>query len=1345
MNRPLFSLTAKALFTGALVLCMATTSSATAYYWKGGSSWADYGTLSNWSTESAQGADADVLPGSGDGVNQQSCYFDMGGGEYTLGSKTEGSGSGTGQFRVKNGTLHISSSASVQNGGGHVLDGGRLVIDGNATLTIGLWNGGTCGFDVDDGGILQIDGKVDMWNGQVTVNSGGTFILNGKARFTGGGARTARIRIQGGSAIVTNGFSNTTSSSADTPLSLKLTSGSLTLGGDIYSTGNLSTVFEVSGGSIHVVSDCAVRATTATMSGSSLALEIDDGASFDLSGVTITIGSITKTGAGDFTFMPGNMPAALAVNAGGLALATANTSYDISSVTFAAGAKLKIGATGITLSSWDASLANASIEIAAGFSPANGATILTCTDAAVLAAAQTGLNATLPAGLSVTISGNSLVVESHYTFNSTTVTNMTDPNGWLGGAVGIAGQPIIIAGANVSPVMDDNTPAYSAISIQDGASLSIVAERNMPSTTLAAGTALNVDVPTTAFREIAYNGTIPLTATALGAMKPSASVTELKDFAGTMAGGWSGRKAVQKILAKSIDGGASLLVQFKVIDDVHTKCAIVRFTQTSGTIYAQTIAARYLNGQKDIDYDFINTDGSYNGTGSTAIGNDADNGYGVKNISFLAPRDYEAEPATVTATGDLTTSGSGSVTVDIAEECVLDVSGVNVTTAATLVKTGLGTIVFGDTLPSALLVNAGAIAVQPFVEYNTNGVTLAASASFKVAIDGAFKPAYAVAGRNNTAIFMTGDTYVGVGGWSTLANWVSGALPDASAEVHVYGTNTLLTLDAAPVTMPTSITVEGGATLQTATDIGLPTTKLNKDASLDVASGTTTIANDLSCVPSVYGDNVTIPSLIIRSGATLTVPGGMNFSNIDISLYGQVSTYSAGTLTFGHAPIDETTYIGLYAEGASIRLSGGGGYNSRRIGICCPASGGRVKAIHDIIFKDMPTIGTHFPNGDYHDGFQLGVNNPADESFTVIFDNTKWRADGSLYVWGGATFRLRNDSLFRNSEDYEQYDRHASVKENGHIIVEEGSEILMNAMGNGGVTPYDVSVTETGHEAITVENGGIFETFRWSGNSKGVFVSSNGILRIYRPRYDYDGSGNSWHYASVLFDRLYSIALAENTTLTFTTRNSRESSKSFKDESGPRIVTMAPVPIVGNDGSITLSNANVNAFGIIVQSGANTATGTAGVSPAEAGMGDTTLYFANGANWAGTVVAGDVSLTNLTDGATAAAVNFGSLDLAAGKTFPIRVWAHSGPVANDTVNVGTYVNNSGELVPVLADGAAGEKIAGGTKLIVGKIAKDSPLPKVPARWSASREPIDGDDGYDMLTMKTFKGLQVILR
>ena len=40
----------------------------TTYYWKPGATLGDYGTLSNWSTESLTGADAAALPGSEDRI-----------------------------------------------------------------------------------------------------------------------------------------------------------------------------------------------------------------------------------------------------------------------------------------------------------------------------------------------------------------------------------------------------------------------------------------------------------------------------------------------------------------------------------------------------------------------------------------------------------------------------------------------------------------------------------------------------------------------------------------------------------------------------------------------------------------------------------------------------------------------------------------------------------------------------------------------------------------------------------------------------------------------------------------------------------------------------------------------------------------------------------------------------------------------------------------------------------------------------------------------------------------------------------------------------------------------------
>ena len=1322
-------------------LCLFAVSSAfgAKYYWKGGSSWADYGTLSNWSTENAtDGAAAESLPGSGDSVANQTCYFDMGAGEYTLGNKTEPSASGSGQFRVRNGTLHISSSASVQNAGGYVVNGGKLIIDSAATLTVGLWNGGTGTFHVDDGGTLQVDGKLDMWNGQVEITSGGTFILNGKARYSGDNyVRTARIYNKGGSAIITNGFANTTSVNANTPVILRQTSGSLTLGGDI-DAGSYNTTFDISGGTIHVISDCAVRATTATMSGTSITVEIDEGVAFDISDVVLSVGAITKTGAGDFTYMPGNMPTSLVVNEGGLLLDTADLSYDLSGVTFASGAKVKIGAFGVTLTSCDSSISSATFDVADGFIPSSGATVLTCADSSVLAQARTGLNASLASvGISVEVSGNSLVAESHYTFNSSTVSDMNDTSGWVNSLAAPAGQPAIIAGSATEAAMDHAVPAYSAISVTDGATLTVAATRDIPAITLDAGTAIRVAVTDGITNETRNHADyLTSTAVAVGEMDPSLAVTVISGLSGVVGGSyWNAGTAgtdYDRVTTASIDNGATLRAQFKKFDTPYTKCVIVDFTKDAeGVVYAKTIAAKYIEAN-NLDYDF-----AAGGNAGTVATSDSGGGYGVKGLTFQAP--YSAgSPVAVTATGDFATTGSGSVTVDVAADCVLDLSGVDVTTEATLVKTGDGTIVFGDELPAPLDVQAGVLAVQPYVEYDMTSVTLGQGVTVKVAIDGELKPCLATPGQNGTTVYMTGDTYVGVGGWDTLANWASGALPDAAAVVHIYGSETVLTLDAVPEVMPASISVEGGATLKTATDVSLPALTLDKQASLSIDSGITTLANGLVGVALVDGDDVTIPALAVREGATLAVPGGINFKNVDITLEGTLQRTSGGTLTFGYADSGETTYIGFHANAAIIPNYTVWSYDAARIGFCCPAAGGTVYAIDTIEFKDMPTSGTHLPQyGDsYWNGLSLGVNNPATAAFDVVFDNTRWTINGTLFIKGGATFRLKNGSMLANTDHETLWGRAVEVSEAGQVVVGNGSELRINALGNWGNGTATVSAATRGHEAIVVEDGGIYETYRTSGNNNAKVVVSNGVYRIYRPSIYHDNNGNIYNNANVPFNGLAAVELGENSLLSVTPRNGNN----FTHNLGPRVVALANVPIVGNGGSVTLSNANVNAFGVVVRSGANTATGSASVTAVD-GTGATTLYFANGANWAGTVVAGNVALTNLTDGAAAATATFGSLDLAA--DFPIRVWKSEGVYSADAINVGSFINNGGKISPVMM--SEGEDFARGDSFVIGKVAKGATLPAVATGWAVKARSIDGDDAYDEIVLKSGVGLQIILR
>jgi hypothetical protein len=303
-------------------------------------------------------------------------------------------------------------------------------------------------------------------------------------------------------------------------------------------------------------------------------------------------------------------------------------------------------------------------------------------------------------------------------------------------------------------------------------------------------------------------------------------------------------------------------------------------------------------------------------------------------------------------------------------------------------------------------------------------------------------------------------------------------------------------------------------------------------------------------------------------------------------------------------------------------------------------------------------------------------------------------------------------------------------------------------MGDYGTHALEINPSSENHNAVVVEDGGKFETYRSSGNGKGVFVVSNGVFRIFQPsiynEHYSESSGTTTIYdtTNVPFAGFSAVDIAEGSTLTFSTRNRVFWEEGhFYNESGDRVVQLADVPITGRNASIALDNANVNKFGVIVTCGLNTATGNASVvAPAE-GEGETTLYFANGANWAGTVVAGNVALTNVTDSAAKATATFGTLNLAA--DFPVRVWKSNGTITADTLNLGDVVNNGGKVMPTkMSDG---EDFARGDAFVLGKIAKGATLPRIGLGWVARTSEIDGDDSNDNLVLRFGAGMQIIVR
>lgn len=160
------------------------------------------------------------------------------------------------------------------------------------------------------------------------------------------------------------------------------------------------------------------------------------------------------------------------------------------------------------------------------------------------------------------------------------------------------------------------------------------------------------------------------------------------------------------------------------------------------------------------------------------------------------------------------------------------------------------------------------------------------------------------------------------------------------------------------------------------------------------------------------------------------------------------------------------------------------------------------------------------------------------------------------------------------------------------------------------------------------------------------------------------------------------------------------------------VAVLDPNAPISGAGSLVVSNATPGrAFSVVVTSSGNAATGEAKVLQSN---DPSTLYFADGATWAGTVVAdGRVALTNCASSG-AATVTFGTLELR-GK-FPLRLWKDGATVASDALNLTSAVNGPGGFIRPVS--MAGSRPSAGDVFEIGSIdATAETLPAVAKGWA----------------------------
>ena len=753
------------------------------------------------------------------------------------------------------------------------------------------------------------------------------------------------------------------------------------------------------------------------------------------------------------------------------------------------------------------------------------------------------------------------------------------------------------------------------------------------------------------------------------------------------------------------------------------------------------------------------------------------------NVTFgggftsLSPWTYTWNAGTLTITDDstfaaniaLTVPALASVTLDVAAGKTFSAPGLVADASASIIKSGDGTFAFAPNTAN-IVIHGGAIGLASAASYDLSNVSLGAGAtasielitmgarvnSLPAALSGATFAANLSGVAQGTVVLYSSDPDVlakvqtdlagsvpqgfqlSVSGdalsleavssyvfnitgdlLSDLSSWNTGSIPPAGAEVAIDGVGVVADFTAGEIPGWASIEVKNGATLKISADADLPHIVLNKNATLEIAAGVSFLTNGLSCTPAIVDDAVSLPVLSIAADATLSVADGMKFKNVDFRLYGTVTKPSDDDVppVFGYADSGEICYFAMTADGGNFDFHSNQSVSKGSVSIVCPVSGGTVVPVGTITLRNSKrTVKGWADFGNW----EFGRNNPTSVPFDVLVDGTHLDCAAYFYASGAAHLSLVNGARIRRADGCIGHYFSQAIQDAATVDVGEGCLIdFTTGDGNFGID------SQSAIDTVTVRDGGAYTvSYNSSGWGLGVFVSDGGILgvgKIYNSRARTDLLRG---FGSARLDGDLSIM-----SINMGTGNT----------DWDRHVKMANVPFKGS-GDVTITNGVPDyPFTVTIVNGASTASGTIKVAKAD-GDAETALYFADGANWAGTVVAGNVALTNLTDG-TAASVSFGELDLAA--DFVIRAWDDAGTLTYDTLDVGRYVNNGGRLVPtMMTDGA---DFVDRSIIEVGKIAKGSPLPSVRSAWVAKTVAIDGDDENEMLVLQLGAGMQIIFR
>lgn len=483
--------------------------------------WYKWGDVSNW--KYANGTDASEVPNGENDVIQdtewtgEKSFFDLDGKSWTIG-RFHDTKQATDAYGITNGILVVAGgeSAFSKESKLYIYDA-SLIFNKGSVINIGNnWASGNNNikmlWSVHKGGLLEINGSAYFRHAKFVIDKDATFRWGNSAVALNANANVDWVVENSGTLDWPNGFRSYSGAWSFRPVIRQYQGGKWILGDSLKYNENIFFRIELHGGTVVATNNVTFElqnsekgAYAKFMPEADIIFSVAENCRLDMSSSTTkkvpflyekdesgeNHTKITYSGGGELALI--DVPYSLDYQGGRIEFAN-NTRTSMGSLKIGSGCSFSVANANMTLETLEDNAGTVTIEkpglsIAAlgegatlsgtfAFETAafsKGDTLVTTPNAQLRARIKSdAAEAFRSFGVTIIEEGESLIVgDSTFVFNSTTITDLNNADGWQNG-IPAEGCEVTIAGVGVNAVISENLETrWNRITVQDGAALRI--------------------------------------------------------------------------------------------------------------------------------------------------------------------------------------------------------------------------------------------------------------------------------------------------------------------------------------------------------------------------------------------------------------------------------------------------------------------------------------------------------------------------------------------------------------------------------------------------------------------------------------------------------------------------------------------------------------------------------------------------------------------------------------------------------------------------------------------------------------------------------------------------------